>query len=337
MARQVSGRTVDSARGQTAATSTSAAGSLARRLQGVMIPTPTPFREHQVAASFLQDNLSRWSRFEGITGFVVLGSTGESPLLAENERDALIAASRDAIGPERALLVGVPAQATVLAIQQSERAAALGADGVLVLSPHYFSRAFADPAVQLMHYLTVADASPLPVIIYQFPQNTGITLDVDTVAALAEHDNVAGIKDSSGTLSLLAQMCALNCPAFSFMVGAAAGLLPSLSIGSAGGILALAAIAPYELTAIYRLARENDWEGAASVWRKLAPLDRIVHAQHGIGGLKVALDLLGYYGGAVRSPLKMPPEPARDAIARALGEAELRTAPSVRGKLGTRS
>ncbi len=274
-------------------------------LEGVFIPVPTPFRGEEVALDRLKANLARWNE-TALSGYVLLGSTGEFPLLTESEKDRVLVAAREAVGRDKFFIAGTGADSTGATIRQTRRAAEIGADLAIVITPNYYKKGFSEPAAQLRHYLSVAEASPIPVLIYNFPQNTGIHLEPETVARIAEHPNVCGIKDSSGNIAQVAQIIHQTSKSFHVLVGAASALLPSLTLGSSGGILALAVIAAREHCEVYALARGGRWEEAREVVNRMLAVDRGVHGHYGIGGLKAALDLLGFYGGPCRAPLATP-------------------------------
>jgi 4-hydroxy-2-oxoglutarate aldolase len=293
-----------------------------RELTGVFIPVPTPFRGEAVAADRLRANLGRWNE-TGLDGYVLLGSTGEFPLLSEGERDAVLGAAREAAPRDRLMIAGTGADSTLLTIRQTRRAAEIGADAALVITPHYFTRAFTQPPAQIRHYLAVAEASPIPIVLYNDPANTGVNLEPDAVARIAEHPNVCGIKDSSGNIAQDAQIIHLTPKSFHVLVGSAAALVPSLAIGSSGGILALAAVAPREYVEIHALARQGRWEEAKALAARMILADRGVPGRYGIGGLKAALDLLGFYGGPCRAPLGTPDGDAIEDIRESLASAGL--------------
>jgi len=293
-----------------------------REYTGVYIPVPTPYRAEMVAPDRLRTNLRRWNQTP-LAGYVLLGSTGEFPLLGEAERDAVLAAAREAIPRGRAMIAGTGCDSTHLTIQQTKRAAELGADAALVITPHYFTRSFSQPGSQIRHYLAVAEASPIPVMIYAHPLNTGITLEPETVARIAEHPNVCGIKDCSGNIPQVAQTIHLTPKSFHVLVGAAAALLPGLAIGASGGILALATIAAREFCDVYDLARHGRWEEAKELAARMMLADRGVPGRFGIGGLKAALDLQGFYGGPCRAPLATPGADAIEDIKEVLASAGL--------------
>jgi 4-hydroxy-2-oxoglutarate aldolase len=276
-----------------------------RNFEGVLVPVTTPFRGDDVAVGGLRANLERWNQ-TGLSGYVVLGSTGEFPMLSEAERDRVLVAAREAIPPDKAFIAGTGTNSTLHTVRQTKRAAELGADAAIVITPHYFSKGFSQPSAQFRHYLAVADASPIPIMIYNFPLNTGINLEAGTVARIAQHPNVCGIKDSSGDIPQLAQIIDQTPKTFHVLVGAASALLPGLAIGASGGILALAVIAAREFCEVYALARAGRWEEARELASRMMPVDREVPGRYGIGGLKAALDLQGFFGGPCRQPLGTP-------------------------------
>jgi 4-hydroxy-2-oxoglutarate aldolase len=291
-------------------------------LEGVFVPVPTPFRGEDVAVGRLQENLRRWNQ-TALAGYVVLGSTGEFPMLSEAEQDRILVAAREAIPRDKAFIAGTGANSTLHTIRQTKRAAEIGADAAIVITPHYFTKGFSQAAAQVRHYLAVAEASPVPILVYNFPVNTGINLEPDTVARIAQHPNVAGIKDSSGNIAQAAQIIDLTPKSFHVLVGAAAALLPSLAIGSSGGILALAAIAAREFSDVDALARAGRWQEAREIAARMLAADRGVAGRYGIGGLKAALDLQGFYGGPCRPPLGTPDGDAIEDIKEVLATAGL--------------
>lgn len=293
-----------------------------RELEGVLIPVPTPFRGEALAVDRLTANLSRWNE-TALAGYVLLGSTGEFPLLTESEKDRVLVAAREAIGREKFFIAGTGTESTEGTIRQTRRAAEIGADAAIVITPNYYKKGFSQPAAQIRHYLAVAEASPIPVMIYHFPQNTGINLEPETVARIAEHPNVCGIKDSSGNIAQAAQIIHLTPKSFHVLVGAASALLPSLTLGSSGGILALAVIAAREHCEVYTLARQGRWAEAREVVHRMMAVDRGIHGRYGIGGVKAALDLLGFYGGPCRAPLATPDGDAIEEIKELLATAGL--------------
>jgi 4-hydroxy-2-oxoglutarate aldolase len=292
-----------------------------RNFAGVFVPATTPFRGDDVAADRLAANLRAWSGTP-LAGFVVLGATGELPMLSDAERDRVLVAAREAIPRERTLIAGTGAHSTLHAIRQARRAAEIGADAALVITPHALHEGFG-PAAQVRHYLAVAEASPVPVMIDNDPANTGVNLDAATVATIAGHPNVCGITDSSGHIPQAAHVIDQTPKGFHVLVGSAAALLSSLAIGSSGGVLALALIAARELCEVHRLASEGRWDEARALAARMLTADRGVAGRYGIGGLKAALDLQGLYGGPCRAPLATPDGDAIEDIKEVLATAGL--------------
>jgi 4-hydroxy-2-oxoglutarate aldolase len=272
--------------------------------QGVYPPVLTPFRNAEVAHERLAGNLDRLNAHP-LAGYVVLGSTGEFPLLTEGEKERVIATAREHTPADRRLVAGTGGESTDACIRLTKRAAHLGADAAIVITPSYFKAAM-KPATLIRHYRMVADASPLPIVLYNFPANTGINLEPDTVARLAEHPNIHGIKDSSGNVPQAAETIRLTPKTFHVFVGSPIAFLPALVVGAAGGILAVANLAPAECCEVWRLAQAGEWAQARDVAFRLGPLATGIGARYGIGGLKAGLDLLGGYGGPPRAPLQAP-------------------------------
>ncbi len=289
---------------------------------GVFVPVTTPFRGDDVAPDQLTANLRKYNA-TALDGYVVLGSTGEFPMLSEAERDRILISAREAIPRDRTFLAGTGTNSTLHTIRQTRRAAEIGADAAIVITPHYFTGGFAKPEAQVRHYLAVADASPIPVMIYNFPVNTGINVAPETVARIAAHPNVCGIKDSSGNIPQCAQMLDQTPKTFHVLVGAASALLPALAIGAAGGILALGDISPREWCDVYALARAGRWDEARAIAARMMAADRGIPGRYGIGGLKAALELQGFYGGPCRAPLSTPDGDAIEDIKEVLATAGL--------------
>jgi 4-hydroxy-2-oxoglutarate aldolase len=289
--------------------------------EGVLPPVTTPFRGDEVAHDKLAANLRRLAEHP-LAGFVVLGSTGEFPMLAEGEKERVIATAREAV-PGRLLVAGTGGESTAAAVRLTRRAAELGADAALVITPGYY-KAMMKPAVLARHYRAVADGSAIPVLLYNFPANTGINLDPETVARLAEHPNIRGIKDSSGNVPQAAEMIRLTPKTFRILVGSPMAFLPAVMLGASGGILAVANIAPRECCEIWRLAQAGQWAEARDVVYRIGPLASGIAGRYGIGGLKAALDLLGAYGGPPRGPLPAPDADGIEEIGEILATAGLR-------------
>ncbi len=290
-------------------------------LTGIYPPVATPFDEAgNLACDRLAANVRRLAP-TGLAGFAALGSNGEYVLLDREEKLAVIATVREAAGDLR-VIAGTGAESTREAVLLTERAAALGVDAALIITPHYY-RTRMDTRALLAHYSAVAECSPLPVIIYNMPASTGIDLDAATVLRLAEHPKIIGLKDSGGNMIKLAEIIARAPAGFQVLAGTAAFLLPALTIGAVGGILALANIAPRECVALFDTVRRGDLDAARALQQRLLAPNAAVTSGFGVPGLKAALDLLGYHGGTPRPPLLPLTAEQRDQVREALSGAGL--------------
>jgi 4-hydroxy-2-oxoglutarate aldolase len=221
-----------------------------------------------------------------------------------------------------AFIVGAGQQSTRGTVTEIKRlAAALAVDAFLVITP-YFYRASITQAALIEHYERVADESPVPVILYSMPALTGIKIEPETAARLSEHENIIGIKDSSADIEGLQNTIKLVSKDFAVLTGNGTVLYEALSAGARGGILAVGCVVAPVCLEIFRAAGSGETELAASLQTKLTPLAAAVTTRFGIGGLKAALEMKGYVGGAVRAPLVAPNDAAREEIRRCLAEAD---------------
>jgi 4-hydroxy-2-oxoglutarate aldolase len=314
---------------------TSHAALSAEDLRGVFLPIPTPFNSSgEVDVRALRANIAKWNS-TGISGYVMLGSTGERVHLDEREYLEVIEAAREevATGKDRlAFIVGAGQQSTRGTVNEVKRvAAAVAVDAFLVITPHFYHPSITQEAL-IEHYESVADESPAPVILYSMPALTGIKIEPDTAARLSEHENIVGIKDSSADLDGLKATMKVASKDFAVLTGNGTVLYEALHAGACGGILAVGCVAPALCIAISRAAKSGETDLAARLQSQLTPLAAAVTTRFGIGGLKVALEMKGYVGGAVRAPLRAPDDEARAEIRRCLDEAEYET---TRGKTNT--
>ena len=286
------------------------------RLRGILLPFTTAFGDRDGIAPEEHANILRWSS-EGIAGYVALGSTGERVHLSDRECLELIEAARACVPKDLAFIVGAGQQSTRATIDEVKQFAQAGADALLVITPHFY-RADMTQAALTKHYLTVADASPVPVLLYSVPHLTTVTIAPETVARLSEHPNIIGVKDSSGDILALAEMVRLVPNDFAVLTGNGAALYPALCVRAKGGILAIGCIAPGLAVAIYDAFQAGEHDRARELQQKLTILTRGVLVRYGIGGLKAALDMLGYVGGHVRPPLQDATEETRSEIAKVL-------------------
>ncbi len=271
-------------------------------LKGVFPPIPTPFdAQGEVDHQALASNLERWNQYN-LAGYVVLGSNGEAVYLTEEEKLRVWETAREAIPSSKLMIAGTGLEATCQTTFLTQRAAELGADAAMVVTPHYYGGKMTRDSL-VHHYEAVADQSPIPVILYNVPKFTHVDMDAATIASASEHPNIVGIKDSSGNIAKFADVVRLAHPDFQVLAGSAGFLLAGLSVGAVGGVMALANVAPQECIDIYGLFLEGRLDEAAEIQRRTIPVNTAVTGGFGVAGLKAALDMLGYYGGAVRSPL----------------------------------
>jgi len=287
------------------------------KLQGILAPLTTPFAaDGSVALDKLRDNVARYNPTP-LIGYVAIGSTGESVLLTSDEAEQIWNAIREVAAPGKILIAGTGMESTAETIARSRRAAAIGYHAVLVKTPHYFKSGMTAEALE-KHYRTVADASPVPVFLYNIPQNTGISMSADLVARLATHPNIAGVKESSGNVPLLAEIVQSTPPDFQALAGSASAVLGALSVGAAGGILGLACFLPELCCDIYAAWRAGDSARAKNIQHSVLPASRKIVAEMGPAGVKYAMDRAGYFGGPPRPPLLPLTEAQKQTVEAAL-------------------
>jgi len=280
---------------------------------GVYTPIATPFRsDDTLDEQGLRANVARWMQTP-LTGLVVLGSNGEAPQLDDEEADRVVEIVRGGMSPGRPMIVGTGRESTRATIKATKRAAVAGADAALVRTPAFFKSQMTTD-VFVRHYLDVAEASPIPVLLYNVTMYTGVNLLPDAVATLATHPNIVGMKESGSDLVQIADSIARTPDDFTILAGSAATLFPALAAGCDGAILALAALVPEACVQMVTLVRAGRVEEARALQARLMPLGRAIGAQHGVPGLKAAMDLLGYAGGPPRPPLRPVAPPIVDAL-----------------------
>ncbi len=269
--------------------------------EGVFAALTAPFSGEEISVEKFRDNIIRYNSFE-LAGYVVLGSTGESVHLSDDESERLVRTAVEARSSGKKIIVGTARESTRATLEFTNRMAALGVDAALIRTPSYFKSRMDDEALT-KHYLTIADRSGIPVFIYHIPGNTGISIGPELLCKLSSHPNIAGIKDSSGNLDFLGEVIPLLPSRFHFLLGAGSVFLQGLFLGARGGILALAAAVPGKCVRLYELFVKKKLDEALKLQLKLIPLNKAIIQTFGIPGLKYALDRLGYYGGPPRLPL----------------------------------
>lgn len=291
-------------------------------LCGVFPPIPTPFHDDErLALDQLQRNLERWNQFD-LRGYVVGGSNGEFVYLSNQERLEVVRAARQTIPAERLLIAGSGAESTAQTIALSQGMAQAGADAVIVVTPSYY-RGRLDSQAFENHYRRIAAASPVPVLLYSVPANTGIELPAEAVIRLAQEPNILGMKDSGGNIARIAGLINSTPAEFQMLAGSASFMLAALAVGAVGCVAALANAAPGAVLELLGAFQAGDIESARVIQARLLQPNHAVTAGFGVAGLKAALDMLGYYGGPVRSPLQPLRDGQRQELRQVLETAEL--------------
>jgi 4-hydroxy-2-oxoglutarate aldolase len=270
-------------------------------LKGVIPPVVTPFVDGEVSLEKYEENLNRWCEV-GITGFLVLGSNGEAVHLTEEEKLALVEKTAATVPDDKPVIVGSGCLTTIETIELTNKAAAKGAQAALIITPFFYSDAMNRDAL-LAHYTEIADKADIPIMLYNVPKYTNVVIPPEVVVELSKHENIIGMKDSSGNIAYLSRIIDVTPDDFDVMVGTANAFLAGLVLGVRGGILALANTAPKECLQIYSLFKQGKLDEAKELQLKMVPVNQAVTARFGIAGLKAAMDMVGFYGGIPRKPL----------------------------------
>ncbi|MDZ4799224.1 MAG: dihydrodipicolinate synthase family protein [Bryobacteraceae bacterium] len=283
------------------------------KFSGIYPPITTPFdSDGEIYKIKLRHNVEKWN-LTGLSGYVVCGSTGESVFLTAEEKVVCWEIVADAAAPDKLLIAGTGVESVRETVQLTNRAADLGYKAAMVRTPHYYKNLINRIDAQVLYFRAVADQSKIPLMIYNWPQATGVDIMPEAVAMLSEHPNILAIKESSGNLEKVMQMIREVKPGFQVLVGSAPTLAPSLAVGAQGAVLAFANAAPYATITIWEAHRTRETEAAKDWQDRIARPAQLVTTKYGVPGLKYAMDLMGYYGGPPRLPLTVPsPEAKRE-------------------------
>ena len=288
--------------------------------RGVYPPLPTFFDANEDLDLHTYRRHIQHLAGTGLAGYVVMGTNGEAVHLSKDERIQVIEVAREAAGGDALIIAGCGEQSTRATIENCRSAARAGADFALVLPPFYFKGRMSDQAL-LAHYRAVADASPLPVVIYNMPASTaGLDLNAATLCALADHENIVGVKDSAGDMAKLAQVLGQTPANFAVFAGSAGYLLPALAVGARGAVAALANVFPRQVCRLQELFEQGQIAEAQRLQALLAPANTAVTTTYSVPGLKAALEIIAGYGGRVRSPLQPLGEAERKRLAEILSQ-----------------
>lgn len=294
-----------------------------QNLKGIFPPLTTPFEENAVSPDRLKDNITKYNDFD-FSGYVILGSTGESIYLSDEESERLVRTARKTASAEKKIIAGTARESTKLTMEFTNRMASAGADAALVRSPGYFKARLSAEALKA-HYLRIADSSSIPIIIYNIPVHTGYALPSPLVIELSKHPNIAGIKDSSGDLTFIGELLPKVAGHFDILIGAAGILLPGLIMGISGAVITLASVAPEPSLKLYNLFLEQKWDEARALQLDLIPLNKAIVKTFGVAAAKYALNLRGFYGGPCRSPLPPLKKEEKEAVEKLLKNLDLST------------
>lgn len=259
----------------------------------------TPFRNGEVDFEALKSLIER-QILSGVESLVVLGTTGESPTVSYEERDEIIRTSKEAINGRARLIVGTGSNSTKTAQKLTQVAEKLGADGVLCVTPYYNK---ATPTSLATHYKEIAGATDLPVILYNVPSRTGVSLTTDTLDELTDVPNIVGVKEATGDVLDLERKIARYGERFLFYSGSDELVLPSYSVGAVGVISAVANVIPCEMVTLCQLIEQNEWQRARELTHKISPLIKELYREVNPVAVKCALSLLGLCKNELRLPL----------------------------------
>lgn len=273
----------------------------AKDFKGIFAALTTPFVDGEISASYFKENIKKYNSTD-LAGYVILGSTGEAVHLTDEESFMLVKIAKETSSSGKKIIAGTARESTRHTIEFTNRLASLGIDAVLIRTPGYFKSQLTSEALK-NHYFTIADNVKIPILVYNIPQNTGVSIDASLVCELARHPNIVGIKDSSGNLAFLSEVIPNLPPGFSFLLGAGSLIFPGLYLGASGAILAMADAVPDQCTNIYSLFCQNKMEEAKKLQMDLVPLNKLLTQIYGVPAVKYAMDCLGFYGGEPRSPL----------------------------------
>lgn len=290
------------------------------KLQGIFPPITTPFQhDGSLYKAKVFHNVEKWNK-TSLAGYVVCGSTGESVMLTPDEKFELWGWVAEAAAPEKLLLAGTGVESVRETVWLTNRAAEMGYKAAMVRTPHYYKNLMNRDEAQVLYFRSVADQAKIPLMIYNWPQTTGVDISPDAVAMLSEHPNIIAIKESSGNLEKVMQLIRVVKPGFQVLVGSAPTLWPSFVVGAVGAVLAFANAAPYACITIWEAHRTREQEAARDWQGRIARAAQLVTVKYGVPGLKYAMDLNGYYGGPPRLPLTTISPAAKKEIEEAFAE-----------------
>ncbi|MGK7394428.1 MAG: dihydrodipicolinate synthase family protein [Candidatus Cyclobacteriaceae bacterium M3_2C_046] len=293
-----------------------------RKLNGVFPSIITPFKENQeVDYGKFARNLEKWNE-DPLSGYLVLGSSGEAAYLEEKEKIKLIELTMEVADRNKLILASTGMESTKASIKLTNKAAGSGIDAALLLTPFYFKNQM-DDQVLINYFTEVADHADIPIILYNEPKFTRVDISSAVVGVLSKHPNIIGIKDSSADIAKLADMKRHVADGFNILAGSAYLWYPALHFGIEGGIMALANCVPNECVGIQEAFNQGNYKEAEQIYLRLFPVNQAITTRYGVAGLKFAVDILGYESGNVRKPLLPLNEEAQEEIRKTMAYAQL--------------
>jgi 4-hydroxy-2-oxoglutarate aldolase len=293
------------------------------QFKGVLPPMITPFKENgDVDYDAYSYNIDKWNGTK-LAGYLTLGSNSETPFLTEDEKIELIKLTVSGAAKDKHVMVGTGLDSIKDTIKLTNKAAALGAQSALILTPSFYKSAMNSSAALIDYFTQVADNVDIPVLIYNVPKFTNVNIAADAVAKLSQHPNIIGMKDSSGNVPQLATFVRVSADDFNVMVGTAGAWYPALALGVKGGVHALANCCPNECAEVQELFDAGNWEAARDLYQRVFPVNAAVTGTYGIAGLKYGCELMGYKGGFVRSPLQQLKDSQKEELKKIYETAKL--------------
>jgi len=272
---------------------------MTKKVCGVFAPITTPFVNDEVAFDQFEENVKKYSRTP-LSGYLVLGSNGESKSLTEDEKLKLLQIVIEEKADHQLVMAGTGYESTRQTIAFSKKVQERGADLVSLVTPSYFKKSLSDEAL-IGYYSQVADALRIPVFAYNAPGFTGLTLSNRVIEVISKHPNIGGMKDTSPAgLAGYLEVCSDD---FDVLSGTMNTLFIGLSLGASGGVISLANAFPEPCCALYEAFTRGDIAGARELHSRLFRLNQSVSGAAGVAGVKYAMELGGYYGGHPRLPL----------------------------------
>lgn len=290
-----------------------------KKLSGIFAPITTPFVNEDVSLEHLKANMLKY-RNTGLAGFFALGSNGENKSLAEDEKLKVLEVVLHEKAERQLLMAGTGYESTRQTIAFSKKVAEMGADFVSVVTPSYFKKRLTDEAMT-GYYIDIADAVSVPVLAYNAPGFTGMTLSAKVVEKISQHPNIVGMKDTSaGNMSSYLDVCSDD---FDILAGTISTLFTAMSLGASGGVVSLANAFPNPCCELYEKFNSGDLVGARQLHFRLFRLNRSVSGSFGVAGVKYAMEVGGYYGGDPRLPLLPLSDDNKKDICNAVAKAGL--------------